>query len=104
MANENTPEFGSTEFFYGKEIAEKEKLFKDELSKIEANNIEYFKSRKPFFKDEEHDKLSNHYIIVTEKDRVMFNFVPDSSLSEDIKQQVSDAFERVYQGAKQNPK
>jgi hypothetical protein len=91
------------ELFYGKDIADKAKLFKEELNKVEENNFEYFKSQRSKFASEEHDKLGNHYMIYTANSRVTFNFLPDSKLLQSIKDECIEAFKRVYTGAKQKP-
>ena len=90
------------ELFYGKELTEKQEQFKKELDQIEKKHIEYFQARETD-RPQPHDLLHNHYIILTSNGSVMFNFTPGSDLAENIKDECTEAFKRVYPGAKQNP-
>lgn len=79
-----------------KEMADKANQFKDELDKIEQANIEYFKSQEPLFRGDQHDELSNYYIIYTADQQVTFNFTPHSNLPQSIRDECLAVFKRVY--------
>lgn len=90
-----------TELFHGKEIAEKQEKFKEELKKIEEENFEFFKSQPSKFPSQDHDRIENHIIVLTNNGRVIFNFSTVSNLPSEIRNQCVDAFKRVYVGATQ---
>jgi len=69
---------------------------KKELKKVEERHIEFFKAREPLFKSEKHDRLHEHYMIISHGYDVEFNFV-DEDLPEYIKKDCKQAFEAFKQ-------
>lgn len=91
-------DFDYNELFHGKEIAEKEKLFKIELEAINEKHKDFFKERPSRFESQEHDNLYMHYMIRTANGQVTFAFT-DNELPEHIKNDCIEAFNKVYPGA-----
>ena len=85
-----------TEILYGKEFADRLEEFKSELNKIEEANIEWFKSRKPKFESEKHDKLHHHYLIRWDKSSIGFGFREDSDVPNHIKQECQGLFKKYF--------
>lgn len=84
------------ELFQGKELVKKNKEFKDALTQIENKYLEFFESRPPKFKYDEHERLHNHYMIYGTEQRISFAFDKDSDIPEYIKAECNQAFKKVY--------
>jgi hypothetical protein len=72
--------------------------FKDGLTKIQENNIDFFKSRPGKFEYQEHDELDNHVIIV-EYENGKVGYLPhsDSDLPQNIIDQISTLYHSLIQ-------
>ena len=90
-------DISTDELFYGKEVAEKAKLFKAELDAIDEKHKDFFKERKSHLASQEHDSSHNHCFTYNDRSTITFNFT-DDVLPEHIKQDCRDAFKKVYGG------
>ncbi|MDB5262193.1 MAG: hypothetical protein JWQ14_1474 [Adhaeribacter sp.] len=88
-----------SEYIYGDEYAEKNKAFAEEMSRIEDQHADFFKSRQRVNETEKHDRLHNHYALRTASGQVSFTFNQGSDLPGPIRQECTEAFHRVWKYA-----
>lgn len=86
------------EMFYGKEMAEKSKLFQSELEVINNKHEDFFKERKSHLSSQEHDTLFNHCVTHIASGTIRFFFI-DQEIPEYIMKECNDAFNRIFPGA-----
>jgi hypothetical protein len=84
------------ELFVGKERFKKERQFEKELLRIEEEYIDFFKSRPPKYKDEEHDRLHNHYLILGDNNILRFGFENESELPYELIIKCNKAFNDIF--------
>ncbi len=82
--------------FYNAERKELDDKIEFALLMVEQNNLDYFKSRKYEFDDEPHERLYSHYIIVSDKDGYLIDFIPNSPLPESIRNEVIKSFNQAF--------
>lgn len=82
------------ELFYGNEAAEKINKLKEGLLLIEFENSKYFENR--ITKNNEKDRLHNHYLTITNSQRISFNFLPESDLDKEIQISCHKLFNDIF--------
>jgi hypothetical protein len=90
----------ATETFFGKEKADKDKLFTGGLNEIQARHIDFFKARPPHWTHEQHDLIKHHVMTMTVGTNISLGFPRekknDDKLRSDIKNEVIALFQQVY--------
>ena len=86
----------TNELIYGEEGAKKIKLLNDGLLEIELKYIDYFKKRKPKYESEEHDRLHNHYMYITNPNRINFSFIKNTELDQKIINDCLSLFNSIF--------
>jgi len=84
------------EFIYGDEYAEKNQAFEDAIAAIEAQHLDYFKQRPSAIETDDYDHLRNHYNIRTASGQISFRFNEGSDLPEEIRNECTQAFHRIW--------
>jgi len=88
------------ELSFGKEASEKIEEFKEGLAKIESEYSEYFTNRKPTNDFDKNDRLHNHFIPITDKNGIAFNFLAESDLDETIRKECENLFANIFNNQK----
>lgn len=88
-----------TELFHGKDIADKDKLFREELKAIDEKYKDFFTERKSPLSSQEHDSVVFHCATHTANGMVTFMFT-DNELPEHIKNDCIEGFKKSFPGAK----
>jgi hypothetical protein len=84
------------ELFFGGEAAEKINKLKSGLLEIEENHQKYFEEKKGKFIKDECDKLHNHCITITNSGEIIFGFINDSDLHENIRKECIKLFSGIF--------
>ena len=84
------------ELFFGSEAAEKINKLKTGLLAIEEKHNSYFEEKSAKFTKEEHDRLHNHYLTITNSGGITFGFTKDSDLDEDIRKECIELFNGIF--------
>lgn len=87
------------EVIYGKDYSDKYKEFIDVLGQIEEKHIDFFKERPARNEYGKHDRLHNHYGMITEFGTLTFS-VGDSELPANIQNECVDAFNSIFNKTK----
>ena len=84
------------EFLMGKERYEKEEQFKKSLLEIEEEFIDFFSERKTNHINEKHDRLHDHYLIISDNYSIKFGFENDTDLPREIIDKCMSEFRRIF--------
>lgn len=84
-----------SEFLRGKEYTEKRKQFEEKLQLLENNNIDFFKNRSFKRPTQIHDRIENHYTMLTENSRIRIGF-NNPETPENIKNEMFNIFNSVF--------
>lgn len=85
-----------SELSFGKEATDKIELFENGLKVIENKYSQYFSNRESPNEFEKNDKLHNHFITLTDKFGIRFNFKDESDLDEKIKNECNQLFNNTF--------
>ncbi len=68
------------------------------IIEIEKKHCEYFREKTPINQFERVDRLESHYLILIQKEnKLFFNFINESDLKNEIRDEVEDLFKNVWQ-------
>jgi hypothetical protein len=87
------------EYIYGEEYAEKNQAFAEELSRLEDRHQDFFKNRPAPNETDQQDRLHYHVVIRTAGGQISLNFSEGSDLPPELRQEVTDAFHRIWKYA-----
>lgn len=82
------------EFYNGLHSAEKMSKLREGLAAIETNNTNYFESRKTNSGDS--DCLSDHYVLLQNSDTIIFGFIENTDIPENIKAESIELFNAIF--------
>jgi hypothetical protein len=81
---------------FGENVSEKWLGLEDSLNEIEEKYSDFFQSQESFKYPGEKNRLHDHYVIITEGNKITFGFEPRSDLPLDIKNDCLAAFMKWY--------
>jgi len=87
------------EIIHGTEYAAKMKLFDNEIDKLENDNIDFFKERKPKRKIQKHDKIRNHFTTLKTPMLNTFNIAlnfTSEDLPNHIHKEIVNIFNKIW--------
>lgn len=84
------------ELFHGSDYAQRKEGLEKDLASIQEKHIEFFKSRKPLFPQDEYDMLHNHYLSKTSNGSFEFLFLNESDLPQYIRDECIAAVEKNF--------
>ncbi len=80
----------------GTERYQKDREFKRSLLEIEQQYIEFFSKRESNHVNEEHDRLHDHYMMISDNYHVKFGFKNDTDLPREIIDKCMSEFIRIF--------